>query len=184
MYCIYIYIYIYAHRLDRASTVGDVSFTDYDLDDGDLGGSVLWTAPNDTSQVTEYVVYFAYSNAGNFTSGNVTCDSQPGCYGPACCDSRASFGSVTVGTDDITVPVDTPALEHTSFLVYTLSSLVEQSTPALVGIFDANASVSGVLFVDKDLDPGQMGGTISWTAPPDASRVEFYVAIITDSYYY
>ena len=35
-----------------------------------------------------------------------------------------------------------------------------------------NASVSGIHFVDLDLDETQLGGNISWTAPADPSRVQ------------
>jgi len=34
--------------------------------------------------------------------------------------------------------------------IYTLSKLVEQTTPATLEIVDANATVSGTFFVDKD----------------------------------
>lgn len=44
---------------------------------------------------------------------------------------------------------DTLVLNYTHVVVYTQSSLVEQSTPRAINISDSVASVSGVQFVDE-----------------------------------
>ena len=65
------------------------------------------------------------------------------------------------------VPVDTPTgitvgpfqPLYDSIMIYTFSSLVEQTTPVVFAFFDADDSASSVGFVDQDLDPFQLGGT-------------------------
>ena len=84
------------------------------------------------------------------------------------------FGNVTVGTDNITVPVDNPLSTFTNFLVFTRSSLVEQTSPAYHSIVDAFASVTDVYMVDKDLDANELGCLVSWTPPDDEKRVDTY----------
>ena len=56
---------------------------------------------------------------------------------------------------------------------------MEQSTPFEHEIFDANASVSSILLTDRDLDASELGGSVSWTLPPDASRVADYYMYLT-----
>ena len=48
-------------------------------------------------------------------------------------------------------------------MVYTLTSLVEQTTPASHLVYDAFASVSNVTFTDRDLDLDDLGGMVRWS---------------------
>ncbi|CAE8611043.1 unnamed protein product [Polarella glacialis] len=163
---------------DVIATVTNISFPDFDLDQDDLGGLLSWQPPDNQAQVTHYVVYFAKSGAME-TNSSLDIEDSDGLV-------RAQFGAVTVGTENITVPVDTPRVgfasnlpESTLLAIYTLSSLVEQTTPAIHILFDAAASVSGILFADKDLDPSELGGYASWRLSVEehtvtSDRVSFY----------
>ena len=118
-------------------------------------GTVAWTAPGEVSQVTHYIVYLAASVAGA---------------------GKWQFGSdVAVGTNQGTMAADTAVGAYTHVVVYTKSSLVEQTTPTALSLTDVISSVSGVGFVDKDLDAGELGGVVTWTAPGDVSQVTHYV---------
>ena len=45
--------------IDKVARVENIAFTDLDLDRGDVGGNLSWSAPTDTSLDTHYLVYFA-----------------------------------------------------------------------------------------------------------------------------
>jgi hypothetical protein len=87
---------------------------------------------------------------------------------------RRYFGTSLVGTNNIVVPIDFARQDSTHILVYTESTLVEQTTPRSHLIFDAFASVSNVSFTDKDLDPIELGGSIVWSAPDYTQRLAAY----------
>ena len=135
--------------VNEFSRVDDVTFIDDDLDEFELGGDLVWVAPPDDTEVTDYLIYFANSEAG---------------------DSRSLIATVSSTTLTHLVPNDTPLQGYTHFVIYARSSLVEQTTPAFVLIVDAAASVSGITYLDKDLDPEEIGGVLSWT-PPDAPHL-------------
>lgn len=63
------------------------------------------------------------------------------------------------------VPSDFDLQDYTHIMMYLQSSFSEQSTPQVIPIRDAQASVSNVAFIDKDLDGGELGGQISWSPP-------------------
>eukprot|EP00435_Cladocopium_sp_Y103_P053353 s1750_g17.t1 len=84
------------------------------------------------------------------------------------------------GEDNVTVVPDTAIGNFTHFLVYTASSLVEQTTPVALEIFDEFASVSNISFVDLDLDLQQLGGNISWVEPSLTRRVEEYLIYLAE----
>lgn len=138
---------------DAASTVSAVVFPDEDLDGGELGGTAVWTPPGNDSQVTGYLVYVAANASG---------------YG------RSLIGSeVPVGTNVFAIPENTPA--DAALVVYARSALVEQTTPGFLGASDSSSTVTNVTFIDKDLDAGDMGGTVSWEEPADKALVTSYV---------
>mmetsp|Transcript_80879 Transcript_80879/g.203437 ORF Transcript_80879/g.203437 Transcript_80879/m.203437 type:complete len:1087 (+) Transcript_80879:96-3356(+) len=148
--------------LDRSSSVTNLAFPDTDLDAADIGGDITWTAPLDTSQVTHYSVYFALSEAGV---------------------GGAQLGSdIPVATNLPVVPLDTPAGSYNHIVAYTKSALTEQTTPVGLLIHNAYGAVTDITLEDKDLDAGQLGGTITWTAPSDeAQLVEYNVYLATSS---
>eukprot|EP00435_Cladocopium_sp_Y103_P064901 s127_g26.t1 len=59
---------------DESSYARNVSFIDDDLDEGEIGGYLLWRIPEDDSEVTHYLVYLSEDEAGSNRSllGNVT----------------------------------------------------------------------------------------------------------------
>ncbi|CAE7241165.1 unnamed protein product, partial [Symbiodinium sp. CCMP2456] len=155
---------------DVQATVANVSLPDYDLDEHEIGGSLVWDEPSNTEQVTHYIVYFADYN---LTNGS---------------DIRAYFQNVSVGNDSLTVQPDTPLINFanvvprtTHVAIYTLSPLVEQSTPATHVIVDAFATVSGTLFVDKDLDEEEIGGRMAWQLPAQLEKVIQYNVYFAES---
>ncbi|CAE7472994.1 unnamed protein product, partial [Symbiodinium pilosum] len=55
---------------------------------------------------------------------------------------------------------------QTHVLVYTQSSLVEQTTPVGSAFNDSIAVVRNVSFTDLDLDSYELGGNVTWEDPP------------------
>ena len=76
---------------------------------------------------------------------------------------------------------DTDAASWTHIVVYTKSTLVEQTTPQAVAISDDDSSVSSAALVDADLDATQLGGSVTWTAPATTSSVTHYTVYLAES---
>jgi hypothetical protein len=137
---------------DSYAYARDVSFIDRDLDANHIGGDdVLWQrTATDEHLVVSYEVYVSATAPG---------------------ERRSVVGGVPVGTHNHFIPLDTylvttpslPPLSH--FLVYTRSSLVEQTTPAYLALEDAEVIVSNLYFPDDDLDEFEIGGNITWNTP-------------------
>ncbi|CAE7790257.1 unnamed protein product, partial [Symbiodinium sp. CCMP2456] len=156
---------------DSISMVSDIVFEDLDLDFSDLGSNITWMEPGVYQQVTEYYVYLA--------DGSMPLKSL-GDNGHLPWSGRSQLGVVPVGTDLLFVPPDTPRNGYSHVVIYASSALVEQTTPQYHVIHDANASVSNVDFVGKDLDLEDLGGVVSWTAPgSDWDRVLAYVVYLS-----
>ena len=142
--------------VDTVSVPSNASFLDLDLDQGQLGGTLEWLEPEDRTQVTHYLVYYAaLSDSGSLPNSTVRCpDNLPsqmltGAGNEQC--RQELVATVSVGTHSLFVPSDKAFLTTAHFLVYATSSLVEQTTPAVHSIVDALASVSAILFTDQDL---------------------------------
>ena len=88
---------------------------------------------------------------------------------------------MAVGTNQGAMVADSALGSYTHLVVYTKSSLAEQTTPAALSLTDVISSVSGVGFVDKDLDAGELGGVVTWTAPGDVAQVTRYVVYLSTS---
>jgi len=138
---------------DNFALVTSIQFQDQDLDQTELGGYLSWSVSGATNLIYGYEVYVDMVNNGLF---------------------RSKLGSVPVGTEEFVVGPDFQPSPFIFFLVYTCSSLAESSGAASVGIFDIQASASAVSFADLDLDPNELGGTLTWTEPADTSQVVFY----------
>ena len=172
--------------MGKVASVANITFPDYDLDLHDLGGILSWLAPMDTSQVTHYIIYFARAscpvgpdgnimtrvrqlsssdvdntNSTTTITTNVTTTTTPNVTDCANNFALTYFGNTTVGTDNITVLPDTAIMDFTHFVVYTKTSLVEQTTPVAHLLYDAFASVSDITFADKDLDSSDLGGSLA-----------------------
>eukprot|EP00933_Yihiella_yeosuensis_P035161 TRINITY_DN28638_c0_g1_i1.p1 TRINITY_DN28638_c0_g1~~TRINITY_DN28638_c0_g1_i1.p1 ORF type:complete len:141 (-),score=23.79 TRINITY_DN28638_c0_g1_i1:1004-1426(-) len=83
-------------------------------------------------------------------------------------------GKLLTGTTNITVAAETEVGVWDHFLVYTASSLVEQSHPAIHRIAGTDSSASQVALIDKDLDFEDLGGHIYWQAPAATDYVTAY----------
>jgi len=135
---------------DTVAKVNISSFIDRDLDENDLGGVVLWQPPADESEVVHYRFYLAEDVEGTV---------------------RTALGLETaVGTNQELLPSETVKENSTHLLVYTVSTLAEQTTPDALPIYDMIATVSQVAFIDQDTDFGQLGGEVTWFPPSDVSR--------------
>lgn len=149
---------------DEVASASNVSFTDYDLDETELAGTVQWLPPARTTAVTAYLMYLARDSAGSWKS-------------------QIGEGIPHVdGATQLDIPADTPKGSNTDVVVYTRSSLVEQTTPASLTFSDTFASVSSLVFPDLDLDGEEVGGTLDWTPPSEVTYVSaFRVFLATDA---
>jgi hypothetical protein len=133
--------------------VTNVTFSDEDLDLGDIGGDVSWAAPTDVTQVAHYNVYLAINGSST---------------------GRSFFGQRAVGTNFLSVPANFAPGVFTHWLVYTTSFFVEHQTPVAALIIDTMGSVQNVNFVGEDLNLMDLGGIVYWQPPADTSRVVSY----------
>mmetsp|Transcript_47604 Transcript_47604/g.137509 ORF Transcript_47604/g.137509 Transcript_47604/m.137509 type:complete len:705 (+) Transcript_47604:60-2174(+) len=136
-------------------SVTSVLFPDLDLDRDELGGTVSWTPPGDTSNVIDYEVHMAVDALGG---GSTT------------------LGTTSVGTNQISVPLDQALGSYTHLVVMTRNSDgVQTSAPGYALLEDQVAVITGLSFSDKDLDIGHIGGTVAWesrgTAPVSGFKV-------------
>ncbi|CAK9114836.1 unnamed protein product [Durusdinium trenchii] len=170
---------------DAFAAVSNVTMPDFDLDFNDLGGLLSWSPASDEDLVEDYLVYFGAPAV--LINGHWMCASMEDgtndtsdVNGTGWCPTLY-FGRVPVGTENITVPVDTH-LADSHFLVYTRSTLVEQTTPVALLIDDVGANVRNISFVGKDLDMHDLGGVLSWEPPETLRRVtSYYVYLAEDA---
>ncbi|CAE7230479.1 unnamed protein product, partial [Symbiodinium sp. CCMP2456] len=151
--------------IETIASVTNVSFTDLDLDAGELGGTVSFVPPTSAERVVSYVAYLATS------------------FGDSA-SYRSQLGSdIVVGVDSEIAEIlpDTALANFSHVLVYTKSRLAEQTTPSAFALQDNNASVSSVNFLDLDLDLGDIGGPSSWLPPLDTSLVTHYEVYFSNS---
>jgi uncharacterized OB-fold protein len=146
--------------VDTTASVSGTAFLDLDLDINEIGGSVTWTAPGDVTHVTEYLTYLSSSIEGS---------------------SRLLVNMSAVGSNLMAIDVDTPKDASSYIVVYTKSSLFEQTTPDAVAIIDTDSSVTGVEFTDVDLDANELAGSITWSSPSSVSHVTSYSVYFTVS---
>ena len=113
---------------DHYTIYDSVSFTDLDLDDGQVGGEVQWVPLYSGTSITTHFNVYMTAGAGRSQIGS----------------------SVARGTNEISLPQDTPPTG--TIKVFSKSVLAEQSTPGVVSFSDSDESVSGIAFPDLDLD--------------------------------
>jgi hypothetical protein len=145
--------------MDTDSSVSHVSFVDLDIDPGEIRGTVQWIAPVEIDHVTSYNVYFAEGSTGY---------------------KRVHRETVLAGTNKIEIPADTTKASYTHFLVYTVSTLMEQTTPRSVAISDTDGRIANVTFTDVDLDNDQLGGLVQWNEAHESALVDFYKVYLAD----
>ena len=110
-------------------------------------------APDDLSELEHYLIFLAEDGSGA---------------------NRSYLGTIPNGSYLLTVPAETALLSFTHIVIYAKSSLVEQTTPAALTIVDTVSSVSGIVFVDQDLDLLELGGMVSWVPPRNVDQVQLY----------
>ena len=92
--------------------------------------------------MSNYYIYLATDTAGAGKSGG---------------------GFVNSGVSTYSFSADTAKGSFTHIVVYTKSSLVEQTTPAAVALGDSVASASSVAWTDKDLDSAEAGTLMTYS---------------------
>jgi hypothetical protein len=105
-----------------------------DLDMGQVGGTLSWIAPSNVSAVMQYVVYLSEGEAG---------------------ETRTELAAIGNLFNSSMIPPKTAVDNNTHFLVYTKSSLLEQTTPGTLLIYD------DFLFVCDELPGISCGETSS-----------------------
>jgi len=138
------------------ASVTSVAFSDLDLDIGQLGGTITWTAPASTTGVTKYNVYLATNAQG---AGKTIIGS-----------------SILLGTTTASLPVNTAVGSFMYIVVMTANADGDQTTaPGSVLFEDQVAVISSLAFEDKDLDKGHIAGGVAWslrgTAPVTSYKV-------------
>lgn len=76
------------------------------------------------------------------------------------------------------LPADTVLENASHWLVYSASSLVEQTTASVALISDKNSSVGGISFVGTDLNMDVVNGSLLWEAPSELYCLEHFVVYI------
>lgn len=90
---------------------------------------------------------------------------------------RWLLANVSALVSNVSLAADFPLENFSHFLIYSVSELEEQTTPAALAISDINASVAAVNFIDLDLDQGELGGNVSWLEPSaELYRYKVYLA--------
>ena len=141
----------------------NLSFTDSDLDGGQIGGSVTITKAGIETDLTHYVLYWG-SNAT--TKQNLTAIANIAKTGA---NVSYNFGANTV------IPA-APTATH--LLVYTKNNDGEMATGINIAIADLGVPVNaaaGVAFTDSDTTSGQISGTLTITKAGVETDLTHYV---------
>ena len=86
-----------------------------------------------------------------------------------------------MGTHQDMMATETALVSLTHLVAFTKSSVVEQTTPTALSLTDVVSNVSGVGFVDEDLDAGELSSTVSSTVPGEVSQVTHYMVYLATS---
>ena len=125
---------------DSIESVASLSFTDKDLDPQEFGGLVSWSPPVGLDRTVWYAVYTATGPAG---------------------EGRAQVGSlIPIGTNQLAFTADNSVGVYTHILLYTRSLHHEQTTPVATALEDRDSTVASAVFIDRDLDVGEIGGVV------------------------
>ncbi len=138
---------------DVSKSASTVSFGELDLDANHLGGDVPWTPPVSDASIKTCEMYLATDAAG------------PG---------GALPGSMAVSSNVYAVSSDADRMGKPPIMVYTKSTLAEQTAPAALALTDVSKSVSAVSFGNLDLDVNHVGGGVSWSPPVSDVNIKTY----------
>ena len=138
--------------LTPANAVSNLSFTDYDIDEGKIGGTLSWKLPEREEFIDNYVIYLGESAS---TKTN-------------------KLGEVAAGTTTFDIPKGTSYLSN--ILVVAQNATGESSNIASIAINDNTGPVViSPTFIDTDKAYGKIGGTLSWTLPESEAGITGYV---------
>lgn len=98
--------------------VTSISFTDADLNEGKISGTLLWTAPSSVENIKKYVIYLSADGKGKDTK----------------------LGEVEVGTNSFTIPEGTTVAAY--ILVVASNDLGESEAIASFGIEDKGEPIA------------------------------------------
>jgi YVTN family beta-propeller protein len=128
-----------------SGAVSNLSFTDTDKAEGKIGGTLTWTLPDAETGIDGYAIYLG---------GTAT-------------EKKTKAGEVTKGTKSFDIPTGTDLQAY--LIVVARNATGESANMATLAVTDNEGLpiVTNPSFVDVDRKPGQIAGTLSWTAPAD-----------------
>jgi len=132
-----------------------VAFPDEDLDAAEIGGQIQWVEPQSTGsdRVEFYNLYLAEHPTGQ---------------------SRSLLFDVAKGLSSVPLAANSALVDYQALLIYTISRLAEQTTPAYTLLSDTISIPTNLSFPDLDLDFDDVGGTLVWLEPDDTDFVTSY----------
>lgn len=135
-----------------ANGVSNLSFTDYDIEEGKIGGTLKWTLPELEVNIDDYVIYL----------------------GESATDKSHKIGEVSKGTTSFEVAIGTDYANY--FLVVARNVTGESANIATLAITDNTGPVViEPTFTDTDKAHRKIGGTLSWTLPENETGITGYV---------
>lgn len=131
--------------------VSGLSFTDIDIDEGKIGGTLTWTLPGDEAFVEDYVIY----------------------QGESATSKTTKLGEVSKGTTSFEIPEGT---NHLAYLIVVARNVTgESSNNASLSVNDNTGPVVlNAKFTDTDLSYMTIGGTLTWTLPASEDGITGY----------
>lgn len=140
--------------------VTDVTFTDKDVAEGKIGGTLSWNAPKEVANITKYIIYLSSDGKGRDTK----------------------LGEVAVGTNSFKVEEGTAL--NTYILVVASNAQGESEALASFKVVDVKPGiptsvVTDVAFTDEDLSVSKIAGKLTWKAPTSVSDITKYVVYLS-----
>ncbi|CAE7943811.1 unnamed protein product, partial [Symbiodinium necroappetens] len=172
---------------DSISSVSNLAFDDRDLDAGDLGGTISWDIPADTSQVYRFYAYVAGTSDSTGTALSVTGRNGTAAVPPGLeCHGITRSGSGMECTlerchanheqrnrqyvESFSPQFNTHIMPAETSIDGTVLGADNAYFVTRLEIDDTSASVSAAACPDLDLDAGEIGGIVTWTAPVTAEK--------------
>ena len=145
------------------NAAASVTFTDTDVDGGQIAGIVNITKAASEADVTHYVLYWGSNSTTKQNSTPIA-------------NIIVTGGDVSQSISANTTIPTSPTATH--LLVYTKNAGGEMTTGVFVAITDVGVPVNAATsmsFTDTDTDGGQVGGTVNITKAASETDVTHYV---------